>query len=164
MKIERKKWERQTWVYLGTLVGVVLLSILLCRGMYQIIQNSFYEMGVKHEVDSMTIMQTMGSELVDIKLRDLKESAEKKTKAYAFQLYSRTQEKRQRLLADIELEEDRLGYCYYSDKKLIYGNPKLQNTYVESLDLDSILSSGETKIFDADFDEAENFIMAVAAR
>lgn len=155
--------SKRLLTYAGTLSVIALLGIILCKGIYTVIQNTFYELGIAHEVDMLAIMKSVGSEMVDAKLWEVKSKAEHKAEIYAEKLSAGTQQEIEKLLAEIERETYRLGYCYYSEEGMVYGSPAMQNDYVNNLDLGRVKQNGETMVYDPDFDENGNYVMAVAA-
>lgn len=162
-KKEQKKSYKQIGIYIGIFVGITLLGMLLCRGMYIIIRDSFYEIAIEHELDTMSIMQSMGSQLVDVHLRKLKTGVEQKAEKYAEPLSTGSEQERTELLSDIRQGGASIGYCFWSEDGIAYGEGVSSEAYIEQLDLNDVKNTGEIKVFDPDFDAEGNYVMAVAA-
>lgn len=159
---KKEKDYKQIGIYLGILTAIVIAGILLYRGIYAMIERSFYEIGIVHELDTMSIMQAMGSELVDSKLREVKRTVERTAKDYAKILSMKSQQETEELLSDIKREQDSLGYCLWTEETIIYGEQITSYDYIEQLDLKGVKTGGETIVFDPDFDAQGKYVMAVA--
>lgn len=159
---KEEKGYKQIGIYMGILASVVIAGILLCREIYIVVEKSFYEIGIVHELDAMSIMQAMGSELVDSKLREVKRAVERTAKDYAKILPAESQQKTEELLSNIKREKDSLGCCLWSEEAIIYGKQITSYDYIEQLDLKNVQAGGKTIVFDPDFDAQGKYVMAVA--
>lgn len=161
MKYFRHRKSNIRRASVGIAAGIVLVGAVLSLLMYGMIQNSFFQAATSHEMELMRIMQGLGSELMDARLRDLKENARETARQYGKKLANSDGAETEEILSDIGLQEHRLNYCYRT-KNASYAGRQFSGDYAAGLDISRVWK-GETVLFDPDFDAEGNYILVVAA-
>lgn len=145
---------------LMVVVGVLVIGIALSACMHAVIQKSFFQAAVTHEIELIRIMELLGSQLTDSRLYDLKAEAENTADQYSQVLLYGSEKEKEEALSAIKLEAFRLNYCYQTKEKLFCGR-QFHGTYAAELDL-SEAWEGKTVLFSPDFDAEGNYILAIA--
>lgn len=140
---------------------MIIVGATLSLAMYLLIQKSFFQATVRHEIELTRIMESLGIQLIDSRLRDLKAEMENLADQYGEVLTADADNEKETLLSDIRLGEYNLNYCYQTREQLFCGD-QFQSDYVAQLDL-SDAWKGNTVVFAPDFDEEGNYILAAAA-
>lgn len=140
---------------------IILAGAIVTFSMYFLIQNSFFKTTVTHEMELMQIMETLGSELLDSRLGDLKSELEDKAEQYGGELVRASDEEIEQILSTITSEESERNYCYQTRDKQYYDNQFQENDTLQ-INL-SRTWEGETVLFSPDFNEKDNYVMAIAA-
>lgn len=139
---------------------IIIVGALLSFLMYFVIQKSFFQATVNHEMELMKIMESLGIQLIDSKLYDLKEETEDTARQYGEALIYGSAEEKTAVLSSMKMNADRLNYCYQTKDGLFCGK-QFHGEYAAQLDLSEVWE-GKTVLFSPDFDEEENYILAVA--
>lgn len=161
MKYEKTDIKKDTVRFSITIAGVIIIfGALLSFGMYFVIDRSFFQATAAHEVKLMSIMEKIGSQLIDYKLRDIKEDAQNVAKQFEEMSEGSAKEHKQEILSMLPLGEYGLNYCYQTRQEL-YTDGRFNGDYAALLDL-SQAWEGKTVLFSPDFDEEGNYILAIA--
>lgn len=139
---------------------IILAGAIVTVTMYTLIQKSFFETTVTHEMELMQIMETLGSELVDSRLEDLKSGLENTAKQYGKSLVSGSEEEIEQTLSAMASENREQKYCYQTREKQ-YFSGQLQEHDMLQADLSQVWE-GDTVIFSPDFNENGAYIMPIA--
>lgn len=145
----------------GIAAVIIILGAILSCAMYVVIQKSFFQATVTHEMELMRIMEQLGSQVTDDRLHDLKAKTKAAAEQYGEELIAGTAEEKIELLSSMELDEYRLNFCYQTRDGLYQGR-QFQGNRISQLDL-SEAWEGSTVLFSPDFDEEGNYILVVAA-
>lgn len=162
MKYKKRDMKRDTIRFSINIAAVIIIvGAVLSFSMYTVIQKSFFKVTAEHEMQLMSIMETIGSQLIDFKLNGLKQETEYIAGEYGEILLNGTEDSRKTTLASIEMKEHQLNYSFMTSEEL-FSVSQLYGNYIESLNLSEVWD-GNTKLFSPDFDDNGNYIMAVAA-
>lgn len=162
MEYKKKNKKRSTWqLFILIAAAIIAVGAVLSYSMYVVIQRSFFQAAVAHEMELMCTMESLGSKLIDSRLHDLKAGAENMAEQYSKVLLSGSGEENTKTLSSIDLGEYSVSYCYQTEEGL-YGGRQVERDYIEQLDL-SEAWEGKTVLIDPDFDEEGNYILTVAA-
>lgn len=156
-KKSRKQGVRFTAVILIT---IIFTGALLSFSMYDMIQKSFFQSSLTHEMELMRIMERLGAQVMDFRLKTLKEEVESIAVQFGEELMSGAKEEEE-LLSMIEPKQDVLG-CYYQTRESLYTDNRYDGDYLAGLDL-SKAWAGEILLISPDFDEADRYLLTVAA-
>lgn len=140
---------------------IILFGAVITFSMYSLIQKSFFQATVTHEMELMQIMETLGSQLIDTRLKGLKSGLEDTAKKYREELTLADEEAVEQILASAAVEKGALNYCYQTQEKRYCGN-LLYKAEVLPMDLTEVWA-GKTVLFSPDFDENGTYILAIAA-
>lgn len=146
----------------AVVAGVILAGLTICIGLYYAVQKSFFEATFSHETAMMQVMEELGSEMVDSKIRLLKHEIKNTASHYEKRLAEEDVGKKEKILSDLGPRQGRLGYCYQT-KESLYCGKQISEEYIQRLDLKKVWQSGEITLFDPDFDVRGNYILALAA-
>lgn len=139
---------------------VILVGAIVIFSMYSLIQRSFFKATVTHEMELMQIMETLGGQLIDSRLKGLKSGLEDIAEQYREELVFGAEEEIEQTLLSIALEKNRLSYSYFTKDKQYYGE-QLYEDEIAQMDLTMVLA-GETVLFAPDFDENGEYILTIA--
>lgn len=133
---------------LGSIILTVIAGAIVTFSMYSLIQNSFFKTTVAHEMELMQIMETLGSQLIDLRLGNLKSEMQDAAKQYGGRLASASEEEIERLLSTLTSEGGDRDYCYQTGEKQYYSS-QLQESDMLQIDLSQVWE-GDTVIFSPD--------------
>ena len=139
---------------------IIIVGAALSFSLYFVIQKSFFEAGVSHEMELMSIMESLGSSLVDSRLEDLKTDTENAAERFAEKAGAGTENDIKETLSSLAREEE-LNYCYRTREELFAGE-QFNGDFAAQLDLTEAWE-GKTVLFPPDFDAEGNYILAAAA-
>lgn len=140
---------------------IILTGAIVTISMYSLIQGSFFKATVTHEMELMQIMEKLGSQLIDSRIKGLKFGLEDTARQYREELVSAPKEEIEPILSSMVLGEDGLGYCYQTQEAR-YCDSLFNEENVLSIDLAKVWE-GETVLFAPDFNEKGQYILAIAA-
>lgn len=161
MKYEKTDIRKDAVTFsIAIAVIIIIFGASLSYFMYSVIQKSFFKTTVEHEEELMLIMESLGSQLVDCRLQDLKSKTEGTAERYAEALVKGSEDEKIEVLSSIKLGSNRLNYCYQTNNKLYIGE-QFNGAFASVLNL-SEAWAGETVLFSPDFDADGNYILAVA--
>lgn len=107
---------------LRIVLAIVLAGAIVTFSMYTLIQNSFYKATVNHEMELMLIMEKLGSQLIDTRLKGLKTGLEDKATQYRKELVLGGQEEIEQALFSISEKEGGVNYSYQTrEERYEYG-------------------------------------------
>lgn len=142
------------------LAVIILAGAALSVSMYYVIQKSFFQASVAHEMELMSIMEHLGNIVMDFRLKTVKTEVKSISEQYGELIQSSEDKERTKLLDSIKHKEDVLGYCYYSGEKW-FSDGEDYTSYAAGLDISKVWM-GETLVMSPDFDKADHYLMAVA--
>lgn len=144
----------------GIIVVIIMTGAIVTFLMYSLIQNSFFKTTVTHEMELMQIMETLGSQLLDSRLENLKFEVENTAKQCSENLIYASEEEIKQTLSTLSSEGSERNYCYQTREKQYYSN-HLQESDILQIDLTQAWE-GNTVIFSPDFNEKGTYVMAIA--
>lgn len=130
---------------LGSIILTVMAGAIVTFSMYSLIQNSFFKTTVAHEMELMQIMETLGSQLIDLRLENLKSEMQDAAEQYGGRLASASEEEIEQLLSTLRSESGDRDYCYQTGEKQYYSS-QLQESDMLQIDLSQVWE-GDTVIF-----------------
>lgn len=139
---------------------IIIVGAVVAFTMYYLIQKSFLQATRAHEMELMQIMERLGSQLMDSRLKDLKVKLEGTATQYGEELFLAAEDEKEQILSSIVLSEDGLGYCYQTLDKQYWGGQSYKDD-VTKIDLTEAWA-GKTVLFSPDFNEKGNYILAIA--
>lgn len=139
----------------------ILTGAIMTFSMYSLIQKSFFKTTVTHEMELMQIMETLGSQLIDSRLENLKSELEDTAKQYGKNFIFASEKEIEQTLATIASEKSEGNYCYLTKEKQYYSSGLEENDILQ-VDLSQVWK-GNTVIFSPDFNEKGTYVMAIAA-
>lgn len=150
----------------GVIVIIVMAGAILTFSMYALIQNNFFKTTVTHEMELMQIMETLGSQLLDSRLKNLKSDLESTAQQYGERLLSASaaQENTRKVIAQalsaLTAPSSERYYCYQTAEKQYYSS-QFQASDTLQIDLAQVWA-GDTVVFSPDFNEKGAYVMAIA--
>lgn len=150
----------------SVIVIIVMAGAMLTFSMYSLIQNNFFKTTVTHEMELMQIMETLGSQLLDSRLKDLKSDLESTAQQYSERLLSASagQENTRKAIAQalsaLTIPSSERYYCYQTAEKQYYSS-QFQASDTLQIDLAQAWA-GDTVVFSPDFNEKGAYVMAIA--
>lgn len=140
---------------------IILVGAVVTVSMYVLIQRSFFQTTVKHEMELMQIMEALGSQLMDSRLKGLKSELEDTAKQYREELvFAAGEEETKQILSFIAQEKTRLNYSYQTREKRYSGQQLYEEDFIQ-MNLDKAWA-GETIVFAPDFDKNGTYILVLA--
>lgn len=139
---------------------IILAGAIVTFSMYTLIQNSFYKATVNHEMELMLIMESLGSQLIDSRLKGLKSELEDAAAQYREELVRGGRETLEQTLFSIYQKKGGLNYSYQTLEKR-YDCGQFQEEDILQPDLTKAWE-GETLLFAPDFNEKGEYLLAIA--
>lgn len=139
---------------------IIFVAVVVTFSMSFLINRGFLKAARTHEMELMQIMGAIGSQLMDTRLKILKDNLKFTAMQYGDALIQADDVEREKILSSILLEQDELGYCYQTSEKQYYSG-KHYETHISQEDIADAWA-GETVLISPDFNEEGAYIMAIA--
>lgn len=141
--------------------AIILTGVIVTFAMYSLIQKSFFETTVTHEMELMQIMENLGSQLMDSRLENLKSELENTAKEYRKNLVSASEEEIEQALLAMATDKSGRNYCYQTRENQ-HCSGQFQENDMLQIDLSRVWE-GNTVVFSPDFNEKGAYVMVIAA-
>lgn len=139
---------------------IVLAGAIVTFSMYVLIQNSFFKATVNHEMELMLIMEKLGSQLIDTRLKGLKTGLEDKATQYREELVLGGQEEIEQALFSISQKEGGVNYSYRTrEERYEYGQFREED--ILEIDLTEAWE-GKAVLSAPDFNQKGEYLLAIA--
>lgn len=152
--------NRERAFFSAVIAIIIIIGGILSFFTYFVIQKSYYKSAVNHEIELLGIIESLGSQLIDGRLFELKTDAQDAAWELQEVLVSGSSKEREEALSSLDPKEYQLGWCYQTNENIFYGSD-VYTDYIAQLDLSKIWD-GESVLFAPDFDAQGNYILVIA--
>lgn len=160
--IETREKRTFTKTPIAVTLSILLVAIGLIWASYQVMQNTFFQLTADHEMQLMSIVQTLGSTTVDEKLAVWKNDCVDMLENLEVDLALADADEWETTVRNMPLPEDGLNIAYWSNSMLLCWDDSYRSG-LEALDIAAVAEKREAVIFNPYFDDAGNYIVTVAA-
>lgn len=154
--------NKKSYVTIGLLGLLILLTVLLCIFIFNTINQVFFDAGVKQTTETMQVIRDLGIYLVDDKLEALEQNLEETAISYSGIIAETVSEGQTAGLSNLELPQDGIEYCLATPDGMIWGADNKKQHWEKEQGLEAVFASGETTIIDPYFDKDGNYILSIA--